>query len=134
MSKRLANFKPLIPPLVLYRNILRAHRELPPALRAVGDDYVKAEFKRHKDVENPAYIVGFLSEWERYLDTVKQQTSPVAEVISASQDAQAAIQGKEQQGNVWGKKMDPQLLDKMSDQQLGQLYELRQESKRPVNE
>jgi hypothetical protein len=65
MSKRLANFKPLVPPLVLYRNILRAHRQLPPALRAVGDDYVKAEFKRHKDVENPAYIVGFLSEWER---------------------------------------------------------------------
>lgn len=44
------------------------------------------------------------------------------------------MQGKEQQGNVWGKKMDPQLLDKMNDQQLGQLYELRQESKRPVNE
>jgi hypothetical protein len=38
---------------------------MPPALRAVGDDYVKAEFKRHKDVDNPAYIVGFLGEWEK---------------------------------------------------------------------
>lgn len=65
MSRRAANFKPLIPPLVLYKSILRAHRMLPAALRSVGDDYVKAEFKRHKDVENPAYIVAFLSEWEK---------------------------------------------------------------------
>ncbi|KAI9282898.1 hypothetical protein BC943DRAFT_328525 [Umbelopsis sp. AD052] len=129
-----ATFKPLIPPLVLYRNILRAHRQMPPALRAVGDDYVKAEFKRHKDVDNPAYIVGFLGEWEKYLDTVKQQTSPVAEVISASQDAQAAIEGREQQGPAWGKRIDPQLIERMSDEQIGQLFELRKESKRSSEE
>jgi hypothetical protein len=68
------------------------------------------------------------------LDTVKQQTSPVADVISASQDAQAAIHGVEQQGNLWGKRMDSQLLEKMSDQQLGQLHELREESKRAFKE
>ncbi|CAM0135861.1 hypothetical protein VKS41_001702 [Umbelopsis sp. WA50703] len=130
MSRRAADFKPLIPPLVLYRNILRAHRKLPAALRSVGDDYVMAEFKRHKDIENPAYIVGFLSEWEKYLNTVKLQTSPVAEVISASEDAKAAIKGEEQQGSEWGRKLDSQLLEKMSDQQLGQLYELREEAKR----
>ncbi|KAH8547778.1 hypothetical protein BGW37DRAFT_560591 [Umbelopsis sp. PMI_123] len=129
-----ATFKPLIPPLVLYRRILRAHRQMPPALRAVGDDYVKAEFKRHKDVENTAYIVAFLNEWEKYLDTVRQQTSPVAEVITASQDAQAAFEGEEQQGLAWGKKLDSQFLDRMSDEQLGQLYELRKESKKAFEE
>jgi hypothetical protein len=68
------------------------------------------------------------------LNTVKQQTSPVADVISASQDAQAAIHGAEQQGNIWGKRMDSHLLEKMSDQQIGQLHELREESKRAFKE
>jgi hypothetical protein len=54
----------------------------------------------------------------------------VAEVISASEDAKAAIKGEEQQGSEWGRKLDSQLLEKMSDQQLGQLYELREEAKR----
>jgi hypothetical protein len=70
----------------------------------------------------------------RYLDTVRQQTSPVAEVITASQDAQAAFEGEEQQGLAWGKKLDSQLLDRMSDEQLGQLYELRKESKKAFEE
>ena len=32
-------------------------------------------------------------------------------------------------GKPFGKKLDPSLLDKMTDQQLGQLYELRKETK-----
>lgn len=32
-------------------------------------------------------------------------------------------------GTPFGKKLDPSLLDKMTDQQLGQLYELRKETK-----
>lgn len=54
----------LMAPLKLYREILRSHRMLPPAMRAMGDDYVKAEFKRHKDIDNPAHIVGFVSQWQ----------------------------------------------------------------------
>lgn len=54
----------LMAPIKLYREILRSHRSLPPAMRAMGDDYVKAEFKRHKDIENPAHIVGFVSQWQ----------------------------------------------------------------------
>jgi hypothetical protein len=54
----------LMAPLKLYREILRSHRSLPPAMRAMGDDYVKGEFKRHKDIENPAHIVGFVSQWQ----------------------------------------------------------------------
>lgn len=50
---------PLLPPLVLYRRILRSHRKLPLEARFIGDQYVKSEFKAHQKVDNPLYIVGF---------------------------------------------------------------------------
>lgn len=28
------------------------------------------EFRRHKDVTNPGYIIGFLSQWKVYLDQI----------------------------------------------------------------
>ncbi|SRR6266852_4672870 len=76
--------------LRLYRRILRAHRHLPVEMRSLGDDYVKAgscslffgaitpdtrplaslEFRRHKDVTDPGYIIGFLSQWKVYLDQI----------------------------------------------------------------
>jgi hypothetical protein len=34
----------------------------------------------------------------------------------------------------WGKKIDSELLDKMSDEQLGQLYELRTEVKKTLGD
>lgn len=58
----------LLPPLQLYRRILRTHRKvLPPEMRLLGDEYVKSEFKLHKDVDNPVHIVSepcrFLRKW-----------------------------------------------------------------------
>lgn len=47
----------LLPPIPLYRRILRAHRKLPIDQRLLGDMYVKAEFRSHKDVDNPVHIV-----------------------------------------------------------------------------
>jgi hypothetical protein len=48
----------LLPPIYLYRRLLRAHRKhLPPDLRVVGDNYVKSEFRAHRNVENPAHLV-----------------------------------------------------------------------------
>ena len=36
----------------LYRDILRLHRtRLPSHLRALGDDYVRAEFRAHRDAK-----------------------------------------------------------------------------------
>jgi Complex1_LYR-like len=50
----------ILPPLPLYRRILRAHRKhLPVELRILGDKYVKKEFRDHKSVENPLHIVSF---------------------------------------------------------------------------
>ena len=47
----------LLPPLQLYRRILRVHRKLDPEMRVLGDSYVKNEFRAHRSVENPLHIV-----------------------------------------------------------------------------
>ncbi|KAL4887192.1 hypothetical protein BJY04DRAFT_213146 [Aspergillus karnatakaensis] len=92
----------LLPPIPLYRRILRVHRrKLDPEMRILGDSYVKNEFRAHRSTENPLHIIGFLTEWQLYAQKLE--------------------------GDAWiGEKLDKGKLDKMSDQQLGQLYELMQ--------
>ncbi|KAL2126876.1 hypothetical protein VTI74DRAFT_11691 [Chaetomium olivicolor] len=90
----------LLPPIYLYRRLLRAHRKhLPSEMRVLGDEYVKAEFRAHRDVENPVHLIGFLTEWQLYAQKIE--------------------------GDAWaGEKLDQGKIEKMSDEQLGQLYEL----------
>ncbi|KAH9902603.1 hypothetical protein C8Q73DRAFT_634545 [Cubamyces lactineus] len=105
----------LLPPLPLYRRILRAHRHLPYEMRSLGDTYVKAEFRRHKEVTNKVHIIGFLSQWKMYLDQ-----------LPAGPEAKS----------FRGKPLDPTMLEKMSAEQLGQLYEVMHVTKdvwRPVS-
>ncbi|KAI1436750.1 hypothetical protein GGR50DRAFT_649490 [Xylaria sp. CBS 124048] len=92
----------ILPPLPLYRRLLRAHRKhLPWEVRLLGDEYVKAEFRAHRNVENPAHLIGFLTEWQLYAQKIE--------------------------GDSWkGDKLDPAKVEKMSDQQIGQMYELLQ--------
>ncbi|KAK0193470.1 hypothetical protein F5146DRAFT_1101473 [Armillaria mellea] len=93
----------LLPPIVLYRRLLRAHRPLPDGMRSLGDSLCEswplfnAEFRRHREVTNPLHIIGFLSQWKAYLGKLP--------------------------------KLDPQLIEKMSAEQLGQLYELKNVTK-----
>lgn len=48
----------LLPPIPLYRRLLRAHRyHLPSEMRVLGDEYIKAEFRAHRNVDNPAHMV-----------------------------------------------------------------------------
>lgn len=47
----------LLPPIPLYRRLLRAHRKLPAEMRILGDEYVGSEFRAHRNVENPVHIV-----------------------------------------------------------------------------
>ena len=50
----------LLPPIPLYRRLLRAHRKhLDPQMRLLGDEYIKGEFRSHCNVENPMHIVSF---------------------------------------------------------------------------
>ncbi|KAJ7121617.1 ACN9-domain-containing protein [Mycena epipterygia] len=98
----------LLPPKPLYRRILRAHRSLAADLRFMGDGYVKAEFRRHQKVTNPVHVIGFLSQWKMYLDQIPQ-----------GPDAK----------NFSGKKLDATVYEKMSPEQIGQLYELMHATK-----
>jgi len=70
-------------------------------MRLLGDAYIKSEFRAHRDVENPVHIIGFLTEWQMYAQQLE--------------------------GDSWlGERMDVGKVEKMSDQQLGQMYELMQ--------
>lgn len=52
----------LLPPIPLYRRLLRAHRKhLSREMRLLGDEYIKSEFRAHRDVENPVHIVSNFS-------------------------------------------------------------------------
>ncbi|GAB7346374.1 hypothetical protein MBLNU457_5080t2 [Dothideomycetes sp. NU457] len=90
----------LLPPIPLYRRLLRSHRKyLDHEMRVLGDQYVKSEFRAHQKIDNPVHIIGFLTEWQMYAQQIE--------------------------GDSWrGEKMDKTKIDKMSDQQIGQLYEL----------
>ena len=46
----------------LYKGILKLHRGLPFQLQAMGDQYVRDEFKRHKDIPK-AEADTFMTEW-----------------------------------------------------------------------
>jgi len=90
----------LLPPIPLYRRILRCHRKhLPAEMRVLGDQYVKAEFRAHQKIDNPVHIVGFLTEWQSYTQMVE--------------------------GDAWkGERMEKGKVEKMSDEQVAQMYEL----------
>ncbi|OAX41452.1 ACN9-domain-containing protein [Rhizopogon vinicolor AM-OR11-026] len=114
----------LYPPIPLYRRLLRAHRRLPIEMRLLGDGYVNAgmcftcdapsaytlllkEFRRHREVTNPVHIMGFLTQWKMYLDQLPRDPSDSRNF----------------------KKLDPTIFEKMSAEQLGQLYEFMHATK-----
>lgn len=48
----------LLPPIPLYRRLFRAHRRhLPQDMRLLGDEYVRSEFRAHRNIDNPVHIV-----------------------------------------------------------------------------
>lgn len=48
--------------LRLYKTILRLHQGLPHELSALGNQYVRDEFRRHKDAP-PEFVTNFMVEW-----------------------------------------------------------------------
>ncbi|WVQ98891.1 hypothetical protein IAU59_006022 [Kwoniella sp. CBS 9459] len=101
----------LIPPVPLYRRLLRAHRYLPAEMRFMGDSYVKSEFRLTRSTDNPLHIVAFLGQWKLYLDDIESNISRGS--------------AKEIGTDKWrGRKLDSEAFEKMSKEQVGQLYEL----------
>ncbi|KAK9767440.1 hypothetical protein K7432_002796 [Basidiobolus ranarum] len=108
-----------LPPLHLYRHILRVHRRLPEEFRYLGDNYVKDEFRRHKDVSNPTFLKGFVTQWHQYLYDLQAQTNTIP-----TEDKRVLL----------GKKLDTTSLDKMNDDMIERLWDLRSEAKNPTVE
>ncbi|KAJ2544161.1 hypothetical protein EV175_005915 [Coemansia sp. RSA 1933] len=57
--------------LKLYRQILRAHRQLPREIRFVGDQYVRAEFRNHRTVTDKRFLEPFFKQWTIYLENIR---------------------------------------------------------------
>ncbi|XP_038248594.1 succinate dehydrogenase assembly factor 3, mitochondrial isoform X2 [Dermochelys coriacea] len=100
----------------LYRRILLLHRALPLELKALGDEYVKEEFRRHRSV-GPADARRFLREWEIYAETLWQQ---------ANEDRQNS-----RKKTCFGTPLTEEKLNDFHNEQIRQLQELMQEATKP---
>ncbi|XP_036421829.1 succinate dehydrogenase assembly factor 3, mitochondrial isoform X1 [Colossoma macropomum] len=98
----------------LYKRILMLHRFMPIDLRALGDQYVKDEFRRHKSA-SPEEVKHFMKEWEDYKDTLQ------AQVLEAAGNKKL----------LFGSDLSEKKLQDFQDEQIGQLYELMLESTKP---
>ncbi|KAL1255730.1 hypothetical protein QQF64_013791 [Cirrhinus molitorella] len=98
----------------LYKRILLLHRFMPIDLRALGDQYVKDEFRRHKTA-SPEEVPRFMAEWQNYKNTLQTQ---VLEAVGNKQ-------------LVFGTDLSEEKLKNFQDEQIGQLYELMLESTKP---
>jgi hypothetical protein len=65
---------------------------------------------------------------------MQSQTAPLAEDSTAPSHDPLVRSFNTPTDGGWGKRLDPGLLEKMSDEQLGQLYELRQQVKKSLGE
>ncbi|CAJ1084145.1 succinate dehydrogenase assembly factor 3%2C mitochondrial [Xyrichtys novacula] len=100
----------------LYKRILVLHRFLPIDLRALGDQYVKDEFRRHKGAAAEE-AKRFMVEWENYKDTLQSQ------VLESAGSQLGSVK--------FGAELSEQSLGNFQEEQIGQLYELMLESTKP---
>ncbi|KAM7383760.1 hypothetical protein PAMA_011219 [Pampus argenteus] len=100
----------------LYKRILVLHRFLPVDLRALGDQYVKDEFRRHKGAA-PEEVGSFMTEWENYKDNLQTQ------VLESAGDQYSSVK--------FGTDLSDAKLGHFQDEQVAQLYELMLESTKP---
>ncbi|XP_071100863.1 succinate dehydrogenase assembly factor 3, mitochondrial-like [Haliotis cracherodii] len=99
----------------LYKGILKLHRGLPLEMKAIGDQYVKSEFRLHKNSPDQEAKV-FMSEWTKYYMTLAKQLS------------------QRKQKQTIGDELSPELLENFREEQVGQLVELLKESCKPKEE
>lgn len=103
----------LLPPIPLYRSLLRAHRNhLSYEMRSLGDTYIKDEFRRHKAITNPIQIVGFLGGWKIYLDQLTGKKEGDEAVQGAATGSVVGAQGEKVRFE--GRRLAPEEFDKVS--------------------
>lgn len=81
-------------------------QNLPKEMRKLGDDYVKHEFRQHRNTSNQNQLNDFFQEWEKYLKAMKQQSA-----------------GK------FGRELEKSEASKLNDEQRIKLAQLREETK-----
>ncbi|XP_072303192.1 succinate dehydrogenase assembly factor 3, mitochondrial [Eucyclogobius newberryi] len=101
---------------VLYKRILVLHRFLPIHLRALGDQYVKDEFRRHKSAA-PEEVTGFMTEWQKYKENLQSQ------ILESRGQSLSSVH--------FGADLSEDHLKNFQEEQIGQLYELMLESTKP---
>jgi ATP-dependent RNA helicase DHR2 len=105
----------LLPPIPLYRRLFRAHRNhLPTEMRLLGDEYIKAEFRAHRDVDNPAHMVSQLS----YLLSDGRRTEPIEATNLSSKIGfltEWQLYAQKIEGDSWkGERIDQGKIEKLS--------------------
>ena len=110
----------------LYRSLLRAHaRHLPDEMRQLGDAYIKAEFRLHRNAK-PEQADQFFTEWGNYLDQLLMTARAQETIATGSLDTQPKTN---QSVFSFGKDL-PQNVD-FSEEQKAQLTKLRDEATNP---
>ncbi|PVU92047.1 hypothetical protein BB559_003872 [Furculomyces boomerangus] len=102
-------------PKLLYARILRNHRLLPKEFRAIGDSYVKQEFRQHMNVTDKSFLDSFFKEWESYADSIEVQLGSKSSLT----DSQETV--------VVGKDLNKDILKSVDDERAEQILELRNE-------
>mmetsp|Transcript_10912 Transcript_10912/g.14445 ORF Transcript_10912/g.14445 Transcript_10912/m.14445 type:complete len:124 (-) Transcript_10912:210-581(-) len=109
----------------LYRSLFRAHKKyLPGEMRALGDTYIKAEFKLHKKAA-PEQTSVFFVEWDKYLAQLVQQGEQ-----ARNQESLSAVgnldQDQERTVREFGQDLPSDL--ELTEEQTTQLDKLRAEA------
>ena len=96
--------------LTLYRNILKEHKlRLPSTMRHLGDEYVKKEFRLHKDAK-VEQVNAFVQAWTNYLTILRLKDES------------------------FGAELERHDFEALSDEQRGKLDELKAETRKAVKE
>lgn len=110
----------------LYRQLLRLQQRLPKDIGRVGTGYIREEFKKHKGAgSDHAHM--FMSEWKvgPHMTLIAQSSFSYFKVYAATLNSQLAS------SDTLGKNLNSEQVSLLDDQQLGQLHELFQETKKP---
>ncbi|XP_063587161.1 succinate dehydrogenase assembly factor 3, mitochondrial-like isoform X2 [Penaeus indicus] len=92
---------------LLYKTILKLHRGFPVELKALGDQYTRDEFRRHKNA-TPEQTQAFMVEWTNYAITIAKQLGVRGAHMS----------------KTFGQNFKESDLENFNDEQIYQLYEL----------
>ncbi len=111
----------------LFRSILRVHRaKLPPPMRAMGDRYVRDEFRAHlrPDADTTkAQWETFFREWTRYRGMLSGVADLAPDGVTVLDGGEALVAGVDRAGDI-----SAEALAAMSPDQVARLQKMREEA------